>query len=70
MSDLLCVLVALAMLLALCRMAWKSENDEWNGGICKNNGKPWKCFDVNSQGGRGYEADGYYCWISWPWIDT
>lgn len=39
----------------------------WNGGYCKQSGKPWRRFDTDSQGGRGYsDGEGHYCWISWP----
>lgn len=46
--------------------ALSSERKEWNNGICAVSGKPWKCFDIDSQGGRGYtDGAGHYCWISY-----
>mgnify|MGYP003121001119 CR=1 FL=1 len=47
--------------------AWRyrSEKDIWNNGVCKDNGKEWVLFDMDSQGGRGYRAGNYMCWISW-----
>jgi hypothetical protein len=45
---------------------WQRRNEkrEWNGGICAASGKPWKLFDRDSQGGRGYTDGANYCWIS------
>lgn len=43
-----------------------TEKREWNNGISKNSGKPWKFFDYDSQGGRGYEdGKGNCIWISY-----
>ena len=39
---------------------------DWNHGVCKKNGLPWKSFDMDSQGGRGYNAGDETIWISWP----
>jgi len=46
---------------------WQRRNEkrEWNGGICAASGKPWKLFDHDSQGGRGYTDGANYCWISY-----
>ncbi len=46
---------------------WQRRNEklEWNGGICAASGKPWKLFDYDSQGGRGYTDGANYCWISY-----
>lgn len=41
------------------------EKREWNGGICAASGKPWKLFDYDSHGGRGYTDGTNYCWISY-----
>jgi len=41
------------------------EKKMWNNGICKETGLPWKHFDNDSQGGRGYESGGHYFWVSW-----
>lgn len=45
------------------------ERKQYNNGICKQTGKPWKYFDTDSQGGRGYTSGPYTVWISWPGID-
>jgi len=62
----------IAILPMLLLGLWGSifERREWNGGICRENGLPWKYFDTDSQGGRGYKAGDRYCWISYPGIDT
>lgn len=63
-------------LLAVCGMLCLglagsiSERRKWNDGICKENGETWVLFDRDSQGGRGYKAGDYTCWISWPMIDS
>lgn len=41
------------------------EKLNWNGGICATSGKPWKLFDHDSWGGRGYTDGVNYCWISY-----
>lgn len=46
---------------------WQKNNEIrwWNNGICKETGKSWELFDVDSQGGRGYKSDNHHCWISY-----
>lgn len=52
---------------------WQRNNEkrDWNDGICKDTGMPWKSFDVDSQGGRGYKSINYnggktyWIWISY-----
>lgn len=42
------------------------EKKQWNNGVCSFSNKPWKLFDYDSQGGRGYtDGEGNYCWISY-----
>lgn len=42
------------------------EKKEWNGGTCKQSGKPWVGFDTDSSGSRGYkDNEGNYCWVSY-----
>jgi len=42
------------------------EKKEWNNGVCKITYRPWKNFDMDSQGGRGYtDGCGNYCWMSY-----
>ena len=46
------------------------EIKDWNNGICLKSGKPWKSFDTDSQGGRGYnDGEGNCTWISYPGVD-
>lgn len=41
--------------------SWK-----WNHGICRENGLPWRAFDVDSHGETGYEAGNEIWWNGWP----
>lgn len=66
---MLALLVCAAIFLFCIFIAWYSERLEWNHGVCKLNGKPWKFFQIDSHGGRGYYAGDEYCWISYPFID-
>lgn len=48
----------------------KSEKIAWNHGICAKSNLPWRYFDTDSQGCRGYTDDaGNYIWVSW-YVDT
>ena len=41
------------------------EKKEWNNGISPA-GEDWVCFDMDSQGGRGYkDSKDNYVWISY-----
>lgn len=43
------------------------EKLQWNNGVCRECGEEWICFDVDSQGGRGYRCKNFhFCWISYP----
>lgn len=64
------ILLTLAGFLVLGLIGSRLERREWNNGICKQTGQPWRYFDTDSQGGRGYNSGQYYIWISWPGIDT
>jgi hypothetical protein len=47
-----------------------AEDKRWNHGDCPDCGKPWKCFDMDSQGGRMYKCGGgHYADITVPWVD-
>jgi len=55
-------------------LARAAEKGKWNSGICAETGTSWVRFDVDSQGGRGYKADGHlvreHCvWINYSGID-
>lgn len=50
----------------LGNIAWYQDYKKWNKGICAQNGMPWRSRDVDSQGGRMYQAGDITCWISYP----
>lgn len=46
--------------------SYRSEKKNWNGGMCTTCKAPWRSFDIDSQGVRGYKCgNGHYIWISW-----
>ena len=47
------LIVALAIMVVLWWVSLRLDQKDWNGGVhaC---GRPWECFDVDSQGHRGY----------------
>jgi hypothetical protein len=48
--------------------AWQRGNEKraWHNGVCAESGRPWTCFDMDSQGGRGYsDGAGHTTWISY-----
>lgn len=48
----------------------RHERREWNDGISRKSGLPWRRFDTSSQGDRGYTDDqGNYCWVSYDSVD-
>ncbi len=62
------VLVLVALLVAGGFWARSSEKKAWNNGICAECHTPWKSFDLDSQGGRGYKCGcgGHHTvWISY-----
>jgi hypothetical protein len=70
---LLLIIFLIVMAGGACFCIW-SERKDWNDGRCDRCGSPWVCFDVDSQGGRGYvcrnhESAHYGPWISWPGVD-
>jgi hypothetical protein len=46
-----------------------SERREWNNGICRDTGNPWRRFDRSSQGCRGYKSGAHTLWVSYPFIE-
>lgn len=58
------------VLAGLMLIAALFERWRWNKGYC-NCGKPWRMFDMDSQGGRMYKCDecGAYVDISYPFVD-
>jgi len=67
--ELLSCPIGILIIFGVGYLAAKSEARKWNNGICQQNGKPWVKFDDDSQGGRGYRSDDYFCWISYPSVD-
>lgn len=57
----------LGLLASLGVVAYFQEKRAWNGGLCRKCWTRWRCYDTDSQGGRGYKCEtGHGCWISWP----
>ena len=65
-------LAALGIPALICLMfyARHREKVDYNGGKCRC-GTPWRYFDTDSQGGRGYTCDtcGKGTWVSYWGID-
>ncbi len=61
------------ILLIVGFMFWarSREKKAYNGGNCIGCGKPWRYFDTDSQGGRGYTCDPCQrgVWVSYWGID-
>jgi hypothetical protein len=63
--------VIVAGLIASGVYGYKGDKRRWNGGFCSICRTPWKWFDNDSQGGRGYHCEhGHYTWISWLRVKT
>lgn len=47
------------------------ERKDFNNGVCPKCGKQLRCFDMDSQGGRGYTCDkcDYTTWVSYNRVD-
>ena len=61
--------VMLCSMLVCCiglLLAIQCERREWNNGICRKNGQPWRLFGVGMNGDREYEAGRQICFISYP----
>ncbi len=62
-----------ALFISGCVWARASEHKTWNDGICSECTKRWVCFDMASDGSRGYRCVGCQrtkrIWISWA-VDT
>lgn len=63
------IILGIFLLILISGVVWSycSEKKLWNNGFCYVCGTPWKYFDTNSQGGRGYCCDSCQdkIWISW-----
>lgn len=67
-NDPLSYYVLLSIMLFMCccvLVAVHCERRQWNGGICRKNGLPWRYFDCCAEGDRGYQAGSETCWISY-----
>jgi hypothetical protein len=60
-------IVVMIVVMALCVVVchWH-EWRQWNGGVCRKNGLPWRQFDTDSHNGRGYKAGDETLWLSYP----
>lgn len=60
-----------AFFVAFIMYAIKSEKRRFNDGKCPYCNVQWKQFDMDSQGGRGYDCPrcGKTVWISYPSVD-
>lgn len=49
----------------------RMEAKAFNNGVCTKCGRDLVCFDVDSQGGRGYTCKhcDYTCWVSYNSVD-
>ena len=64
------LIVFLGFFVSLLIVGFTTERYSWNNGVCRKNGVPWKYFNTDSQGGRGYKAGSETTWISYPFIDN
>jgi hypothetical protein len=64
------LLIMLSLIIIITILFYIHQKFLWNGGICKDTGKPWELFDTDSQGGRGYKSENHWIWISYPFVDT
>lgn len=62
-----------AVLGVVALVVWYARHVEaqaWHGGTCRESGRPWRLFDLDSQGGRCYTDDaGHYCFVSYRSVD-
>ena len=66
MTELLVSLGMLSSLICVGFIGYSLDKKSWNRGMCRRCKAPWKYFDTDSQGGRGYKCgNGHYTWISW-----
>jgi len=69
MAKLIIFLGLIAVVMYGTYKNYLNEKKQWNDGICPETGRPWKLFEIDSQGGRGYiSSKGEVTkriWISW-----
>ena len=58
----------IALMVGVGTCAKNNEAKSWNNGVCEECNTPWKNFDTDSQGGRGYKCgcgEFHTTWISY-----
>ena len=68
MEQLYNIIIGCVILSVMVIGGWIQRSREqkiWNNGINSNSGIPWRYFDSDSQGGRGYTDGNEYIWISY-----
>ena len=72
-ADMTWIVYAMILgILAIGVSGYRSEKKLWNGGQCFKCQAPWRGFDMDSQGGRGYKCmcqPYLVLWVSYPGID-
>lgn len=59
------VVVLIVVLYLVISYLW--DKKKWNGGISPYDWEPWKGYDTDSGGERGYkDKSGNGIWIFWP----
>lgn len=69
--DITIIMLVIAIIYIVCRIAITFEKRSFNNGICKKCGSKLHHFDTDSQGGRGYTCShcDYYIWVTYPSVD-
>lgn len=65
------LIIILIVIFVLAIYVAYSEYKSFNKGLCPKCGKKLECFDIDSQGGRGYVCRdcNYYTWVSYNFVD-
>lgn len=66
---ILLFIVVLLLIIPSIAMTW--EKRDFNNGKCTHCNTSLRCFDMDSQGGRGYKCDkcNYITWVSYNCVD-
>lgn len=64
-------IVFIILLISVPIWGINEERKDFNNGVCPKCGKQLRCFDMDSQGGRGYSCDkcDYTTWVSYNRVD-
>lgn len=71
MENLICIIICTIILIGIICVpivGYFQEKKEFNNGICPKCGGNLELFDVDSQGGKGYNCNKckkYFCWTNW-----